>query len=273
MTNTVTSADGTTIAYDRLGSGPPIVIVAGLFCDRRRMGELAEALAADHTVLNYDRRGRNESGDTPPYAVEREIDDLGAVLTAAAGSGSGAASGSAAVAVYGHSSGAGLALRATAAGLPVGRLVLHEPPYGGDDEASVASARQLAEAVSAAIAEDRRADAIAAFFASAGMPAEMAEAMGADPSMLAIAPTMPYDFAVMGDFDGGRLPVDLVRSIDVPTLVLAGGASEDFFRDTATRLADLLVDGELRILDGCDHAAPPSAVAPVVTEFLRRSDR
>lgn len=262
MTSYVTSADGTSIAYDRLGSGPPLVLVAGLFCDRRRTAELAAALAADFTVCNYDRRGRNESGDTLPYAVEREIEDLAAVIAEAGGDGS--------AAVYGHSSGAGLALRATAAGLPVTRLVLHEPPYGGDDDESTTSARQLAEAVTAAIAEDRRADAIGAFFASAGMPSEMAEAMSADPSMLAIAPTMPYDFAVMGDLEGGRVPVDLVRSITVPTLVLAGGASEDFFRDTAHRIAELLPDGEEQVLDGCDHGAPASAVAPVVAEFLVR---
>ena len=117
---TVTSADGTTIAYDRLGDGPPVVVVGGALADRAVLAATAEALAAHRTVLNYDRRGRGDSGDTAPYAVAREVEDLAALLAAAGGS----------AALYGHSSGAALALHAAAAGLPIERLVMHEAPYG-----------------------------------------------------------------------------------------------------------------------------------------------
>ena|SRR5215207_797470 len=126
MTSYVTSADGTKIAFDRLGRGSPVVVIGGLFCYRRAMQGLAEQLAPRFTVVNYDRRGRGESDDTVPYAVEREVEDLAALIAEVGGTAS----------VYGHSSGAGLAVQAAASGVPIARLVLHEPPYGGDDEES-----------------------------------------------------------------------------------------------------------------------------------------
>ena len=258
MTSFVTSRDGTRIAHDVLGDGPPVVVVSGIFCTRRTTQELAERLAARCTVVNYDRRGRGESGDTAPYAVEREVEDLAALIDAVGG----------AAAVYGHSSGAGLALRAAAAGLPITRLVLHEPPYGGDDEDSRAESRELAELVRAALAEDRPGDAISAFFAGMGMPPDVVAGIAADPEMLAVAPTMNYDMAVMGDPEGGTVPVDLVRSVTVPTLVVAGGASPEFFRATAARIAHLLPGARSVVLDGQDHGAPADVVAPVVAHFI-----
>ncbi|TDC87247.1 alpha/beta hydrolase [Actinomadura sp. 7K507] len=259
MTSYVTSVDGTRIAFDTAGQGPAVVVVGGMFCARPATRALAERLAGRFSVLNYDRRGRGDSGDTPPYAVEREIEDLGALIAGAGGS----------AAVYGHSSGAGLALEAAAAGLPITALVLHEPPYGPDGEDDRQSARDLAEGVQAAIKDDRRADAIKMFLAASGMPPEMAEAASGNPDMLAIAPTMPYDFEVMGDTArGGVIPAGLVRSITVPTLVMAGGASPDFFRDTAERLIALLPDGRGTVLEGQDHGAPADAVAPAVSSFL-----
>jgi pimeloyl-ACP methyl ester carboxylesterase len=258
MTSYVTSRDGTRIAYDHLGDGPPVVIVGGIFCTRATTRDLAERLADRFTAVNFDRRGRGESGNTPPYAVEREVEDIDALIAAAGGK----------AAVYGHSSGAGLALQAAAHGLPVTRLVLHEPPYGGDDDESVRSACELAENVRAALAEDRRGDAIALFFSGAGMPPEMVDAMSADPDMLAVAPTMLHDLEVMGDFQGGTVPTDLARAIDVPTLVLAGDASPDFFLDTAARIAKLLPDATHTVMPGQDHGAPADVVAPVVADFL-----
>ena len=186
MTRNVTSADGTRIAFDRLGEGPPVIVVSGILCDRHTTQGLAEQLAQRFSVINYDRRGRGESGDTAPYAVEREIEDLGALITEAEGTAS----------IYGHSSGAGLALNAAASGLPITRLVLHEPPYGPDDEESTRGARELAENVRAALAENRRAEAIELFFTASGMSPEMVEGISSDPKMLAVAPTMPYDFEV-----------------------------------------------------------------------------
>jgi pimeloyl-ACP methyl ester carboxylesterase len=152
--------------------------------------------------------------------------------------------------------------------LPVTRLVVHEPPYGPDDEESTHAARELAEGVRAAVADDRRAEAIALFLADSGMPPEMVEGMSLDPAMQAVVPTMPYDLEVMGDFGGGTIPEDLVRNVRVPTLVVAGGASPDFFLDTASRLAELLPDAAHTVLEGQDHGAPADVVAPVVTDFL-----
>jgi len=263
VTDFVTSADGTSIAFDRLGDGPPVVVVGGLFCDRGRTRDLAEQLAmrlaGRFSVVNYDRRGRGDSSDTAPYRVEREIEDLGALIDATGGE----------AVVYGHSSGAGLALRAAASGLPISRLVLHEPPYGPDDDDSVRAARELGGRVRTAVAGGRRGEAIALFMTESGAPPDVVEAMRRDPRFLAVAPTMPYDHEVMGDEErGGTIPVDLVHTVTVPTLVIAGGASPDFFRDTATRLAQLLPDASLTTLAGHDHEAPAGVVAPVVAAHL-----
>ena len=259
MTTCVISRDGTPIAFDSLGQGPPVVVVSGMFCDRSTTKELAGLLGKHFTVINYDRRGRGGSGDTTPYAVEREVEDLAALIDGSGGE----------AAVYGHSSGAGLAIRAAASGLPISRLVLHEPPYGPDDEQSQDTARALAENVRVALNEDRPADAIRLFFADSGMPPESVEAMSADPKMVALAPTMDHDLEVMGDFGGGTVPEDVVRDIAIPTLVVAGGASPDFFRETADQVTRLLPNAGQVVLEGQDHGASAEVVAPVVTAFLQ----
>jgi pimeloyl-ACP methyl ester carboxylesterase len=116
--NKIRSSDGTTIAFDWLGDGPPVIVVGGVTCDRAMTRPTAEELAKHFTVFNYDRRGRGDSGDTAPYAVEREIEDIGALIVEAGGAAS----------VYGHSSGAGLVLHAAAHNLPLAKIVLHDPP-------------------------------------------------------------------------------------------------------------------------------------------------
>jgi pimeloyl-ACP methyl ester carboxylesterase len=257
----VTSADGTHLAVDRFGDGPPLIVVGGILCDRQRTRPLAEALGRYCAVFNVDRRGRGNSWDTGPYAVAREIEDLAAVIELAGGH----------AALYGHSSGAGLALNAAASGLPISHLVLHEPPYGADDEASMRGARELAQGVVDALDARRPADAISGFMTAAGVPPDMVEGMVSDPSILAMAPTMRYDIEVMGELRrGGTVPEDLVRAITVPTLVIAGGASPDFFRDTASRIAKLLPGSTYVVLDGQDHGASPDVVAPVVARFVKQ---
>lgn len=260
MTTTVTSADGTRIACDMTGAGPPVILVGGMFCTRATHRELADRLAeAGLCAVTIDRRGRGDSGDTPPYAVPREIEDLGAVIDAVGGE----------AALYGHSSGAGLVLEAAAAGLAVTRLIAHEPPYGDDDDDSRAASRQLSASVAAALAEDRRGDAIRLFLEPMGTPPEVLDAMASDPAMLAVAPTMPYDFAVMGDDErGGAVPAAMLGSISAPTLLLAGGASPPFFLEAATRVAELVPGASLEVLEGHDHGAPADAVAPVVARFV-----
>src|SRR5215203_2178151 len=150
MVAKVTSADGTPIAFERLGDGPPIIVVGGAICDRAMTRPTAEQLAQHFTVINYDRRGRGDSGDTAPYAVEREIEDLGALIAEAGGRAS----------VYAHSSGAGLALHAAAQDLPIAKLVLHEPPYVPDGEEERRISREYAKNLKAILSEGRRGDAV-----------------------------------------------------------------------------------------------------------------
>ncbi|AKF10360.1 alpha/beta fold hydrolase [Sandaracinus amylolyticus] len=259
MTSFVTSKDGTRIAFDRRGRGAPVIVVGGILCDRDRTRPLAHELASRLTAIDYDRRGRGESGNRAPCSLEREIEDIAALIAEVGGS----------AAVYGHSSGAALALNAAVRGLAITKLVLHEPPYGGDDDESVRGARGLAEQVRDLLHEDRRAEAITTFLGAAGVPPEMIEAMARDPKMLAMAPTMLHDFEVMGELrTGGVIPRELVRAIRIPTLVLAGTESAPFFRDTAKRIAELLPDGRYQVLDGQDHGAAPDVVAPIVATFV-----
>jgi pimeloyl-ACP methyl ester carboxylesterase len=192
----VTSADGTPIAYERLGEGQPLIVVGGATCDRARMRPVSEALARDLPVINYDRRGRGDSGDTQPYAVEREVEDIAALIDGVGGTAS----------VYGHSSGAALALRAAAHGLPIDRLILHEPPYSPDRDEERREARLYGERLEGILSEGRRGDAVELFFTVVGMPAEMVDDMRSDDpawaGLEAIAPTLAHDSEVMGDVTG-----------------------------------------------------------------------
>jgi Alpha/beta hydrolase family len=262
--HTVTSADGTTIAFDRLGAGPPVIVVGGASCDRARTRPFAQALAAGFTVLNLDRRGRGESGDTAPYAVAREVEDLEALVSEAGGG----------AALYGHSSGAALVLHAVAARLRVTAFVMHEPPYAPDGEAH--DAQDYAERLGSLLADDRHGDAIALFMSITGMPAELIAGMRQDSSwahLEALAPTLAYDSEVMGDRDGGTVPGELLRRVDgsAPALVLTGGASPGWMLDTNRHVADALPYGRHRILEGQEHVVAPELLAPVVGEFLAGS--
>jgi pimeloyl-ACP methyl ester carboxylesterase len=218
--DTVTSSDGTTIAFDRLGDGPPVIVVGGASCDRAMTRPTAEALAKHFTVYNYDRRGRGDSGDTAPYTVEREIEDLSTLITEAGGKAS----------VYAHSSGAGLAIHAAAASLSISGLVLHEPPYTPDGAEEVRRiSREYAEKLEAILSEGRRGDAVELFMTTMGMPQEMVEGMRHTPrwaELEAMAPTLAYDSEIMGDGStGGTVPTDLVGRVTTESLVLVGGAS------------------------------------------------
>jgi pimeloyl-ACP methyl ester carboxylesterase len=259
----VTSRDGTPIAFDRLGDGPPVIVVCGAMCDRALMRPTAEELAKHFTVFNYDRRGRGDSGDTAPYAVEREIEDLGALIVEAEGTAS----------VYGHSSGAGLVLHAAAHGLPIAKLVLHDPPYApdGDEEARRIS-REYGENLKAMLSEDRRDDAVELFMTMVGMPQEMIEGMRHTPrwaELEAIAPTLAYDSEVMGDISrDGTIPVDQASRVTDPAFVLTGGADYSWMTDVGRRLADVMPNGRHRVLEGQEHVVPPEVLVPVLAEFF-----
>lgn len=200
-TSTITSKDGSTIAYDRLGHGPALILVGGAFDDRNSPATgrpLAALLATTFTVFAYDRRGRGESGDTPPYAVAREVEDLAAMIGEAGG----------AAMVYGLSSGAALVLEAAASGLPITKLALYEPPFQLDPY-TAGQSREYSKTLNALLAEGRRGDAAALFMTRVGMPEPMIEQMRHAPmwpALEAMAPTLAYDSAVMGDADGGGVP-------------------------------------------------------------------
>ena len=256
-----TSRDGTRIAFERVGAGRTVVIVAGLLCDRTTHRALAERLGERFTAVTYDRRGRGDSGDTPPYDVQREVEDLAAVIEATGGP----------AAVYGHSSGAGLALLACGRRAPITHLVLHEPPYGAEDDTSREEARSLAARVRAAVESDCPDVAIRRFLGSMGMPEDAIEAAAADRRMLHLARTMPYDHSVMDDDAGGTIPVDAARRVSVPTLVVAGDKTADFFRHAAEQLVQLIPNARLQLLRGSDHGAPAEVVAPVIADFCAAS--
>jgi pimeloyl-ACP methyl ester carboxylesterase len=260
---TVTSNDSTTIAFDRLGDGPPVIVVGGQLCDRALTRPTAEELAKRFTVFNYDRRGRGDSGDTAPYALEREVEDIGALIAEAGRTAS----------VYAHSSGAALALRAAAAGLPIAKLVLHEPPYNPEgDEDRQRATRKEAQHIRTLLAEDRPDDALEYFWRSIGMPQEMVDEMRQTPrwaELEAMAPTMAYDSEVMGDIGrGGAVPTDLARRVRCGTLVLVGGASPEWMIDVARQVAAALPQGRYRVLEGQEHVVPPEILVPVLAEFL-----
>jgi alpha-beta hydrolase superfamily lysophospholipase len=257
---TTTSADGTTIGYDIAGSGPLLVLVDGAMCHRGGpLAPLAAELAGTFTVVTYDRRGRGESGDTPPYTVQREVEDLQAVVAATGGS----------AAVYGISSGAALAMHAAAGPPPNGitALALYEPPYLGEVGASGAVDDYSAR-LRALLAEGRRGDAAALFMTNVGVPAPAIDAMRASPGwpgVEAIAPTLAYDDAVLGD---GTVPRDVAAAVTVPTTLLCGGASPDPMQQATKATADLVPGAGHRVLDGLTHDADASVLAPVLVELL-----
>ncbi|MGZ8624703.1 MAG: alpha/beta fold hydrolase [Actinomycetota bacterium] len=254
---TVTSKDGTTIAFDRLGEGPPLVLVCGGSVDRMADAALAQELSSDFTVLNYDRRGRGDSGDTPPYAIEREIEDIEAVLGAAGGS----------AFLWGSSSGAVLAMDAAASGVPVTKLAMWEPPFIIDENARPPA--DQVEQYERMIAEGRRGDAAEYFMAKVvRMPPEFVADARTQPwwaAQEAIAHTLAYDARIMGDYS---IPTGTASSVTVPTLVLAGGADFPFMRETAQALADAIPDGEVRFLDGQGHDVDPEVLASALKDFF-----
>jgi len=260
------SQDGTPIAFDRLGDGPAVIIVVGALADRSAGAPLAALLAPHFTVFTYDRRGRGDSGDTAPYAVKCEVEDLEALIREAGGS----------ACVFGGSSGAALALDAANRGRAITKLALYEPPFIVD-ESSPPLPKNYATQLAELIAAGRRSDALERYMNEAlGVPAERLTQMRTAPfwpAMEAVAHTLVYDFTILGDtMTGTRLPIQKWASVTVPTLVMDGGASAAVFHSAAQALTDILPNAQRRTLTGQDHAVDPQILAPLLEEFFGQSN-
>jgi pimeloyl-ACP methyl ester carboxylesterase len=256
---TVKSKDGTTISFERQGSGHGLILVDGALGNHAGGygSELSNLLSKDLTVYTYDRRGRNKSGDTQPYAVGREVEDIEALIDEAGGS----------AFVYGMSSGAALALEAAARlGGKVRALALYEPPYGSPAEGT--GPDDYEPKLKRLLAEGRRSDAVDLFMTVVGVPPEMIAGMHQIPmwaGMEAIAPTLAYDAACMNGF---VIPTNRAASIQAPTLVMNGGLGFDFMRTTARALTAIISHAQYRELPDQTHDVAAEALAPVLDDFF-----
>jgi pimeloyl-ACP methyl ester carboxylesterase len=258
---TVISKDGTPIAFDQSGQGPTLILVAGALTTRTAWAPLATRLAPYFSVFAYDRRGRGESGDTSPYAVEREVEDIDALISEAGGS----------AFVFGHSSGAALALEATIQlGEKVEKLAMYEAPYDDDHEAKPAWSAYIQQ-LTELLAAGRRGDAMALWMTFLGTPAEQVEAMRQAPMwpvFEALAPTLAYDHAAIMGKDRS-VPIARAAQVRVPTLVMNGGASSPFMFETARTLSQAIPHAQHRILEGQGHGPADDVLAPVLAEFFK----
>jgi pimeloyl-ACP methyl ester carboxylesterase len=264
--STVRSKDGTTIAFDAWGDGQPLIMVDGATGHRAvnpTNAEVGQLLGDEFRVYAYDRRGRGESTDTAPYAVQREIEDLAALIADA---------GAPAV-LFGWSSGAVLALDAAAAGLPITRLALFEPPFVVDDGRPPLPADYV-QRLDDSVADGRPGDAAELFLtAAAGVPAEAVAGIRQSPfwaALEAVAPTIAYDGRIMGTtMSGAPLPRDRWAAVTVPVLVMHGNGTEPWLITAAHAAADLLPGASLQAVQGEQHSAAADVLAPALRQFAR----
>lgn len=258
----VVSKDGTLIAYDREGSGPALILVVGALCSRA-LGpsvKLAPLLAGNFTVFSYDRRGRGQSGDSAPYRVEREIEDLEALIGEAGGT----------AFVFGHSSGAVLGLKAVLHGLPIRRLALYEAPLIVDHTRP--SMQGDWDQIRNQLAQGQRSEALKVFLKSVGLPAFVIGVMRLFPvwsKIEQVAHTLPYDGAICEEFQRGEpLPSGLWSKLTIPVLAIAGGKSPAWMQNGMRALGSSLSNARYRALEGQTHDVSAKALAPVLEAFL-----
>jgi pimeloyl-ACP methyl ester carboxylesterase len=268
--STIRSADGTAIAFTQAGHGPPLILVDGALCSRSfgPMPKLAEQLTPYFTVYTYDRRGRGDSGDadpSTPYSPDREVEDIEALVALAGGT----------VNVHGTSSGAALALEAAKCIPSIGRLAVYEPPFIVDDTRSPMPDDYPAR-LSRLVAEGRRGDAVKMFMSFVGTPAIFTAVMPLTPvwpKLKAVAPTLPYDIAIVQDHQRGTpLTAAEWAAVKAPALVAVGGKSPAWMTNATLALADALPDATYRTLPGQNHMVKARAIAPVLTDFFGAGD-
>lgn len=255
----VTSKDGTIISYDKLGSGPALILVDGAMCSRAfgPMPKLAPLLAKSFTVFMYDRRGRGQSGDSKTSSKQREIEDLEALIEAAGGS----------AILVGLSSGGALALEAAAAGVKATRVVAYEPPYVEADGST--RGKVHATTLKKLLDDGNRGGAVKYFMgpmvgAPAFVPIMMQAMFWMWPKLKAVAHTLPYDCDVMGDF---TVPTSRLSTIKTPTLALHGGKTTDRLKRAAATVASSIPNAKHKELAGQDHNVDPRVLTPAVIEF------
>jgi pimeloyl-ACP methyl ester carboxylesterase len=263
--NTVRSKDGTRIAYDRTGDGPVVILVGGAMSYRKfkKMEEVAELLSEHCTVINYDRRGRGDSDEVKPFAVQREVEDIAALIDAAGGRAS----------LWGWSSGGALALRAAGASIGVQRLAVYEVPFMVD-RAGKLPTPDYADRLDELVAAGNRSGAAQHFMRNAiGMPAAFVMAMRLMPmwkGLKSVAHTLPYDWAALGNHNMYGAPLDAQEwaSVTVPTLVAYGEKSPAELQKGSRALAAILPNVQLRVLEGQNHNVSIPALVPVLETFF-----
>jgi pimeloyl-ACP methyl ester carboxylesterase len=258
----VISKDGTEIAFDKLGTGSPVILVGGAMLFRRfaQMVELSERLSSNFTVINYDRRGRGDSGDTLPYSVQREVEDLEALIQFAGGSS----------AVFGISSGAALAIEAATSGLNITKLALYEPPFVAEDTEEIRNdPNKYLNEVQKLIAENKRSDAVKAFLRIVGVPSFIRLILPLMPGWkngLTVAHTLPYDFMIL---KGMAVPMKALATLKIPTLVMNGGATAPRLMKAAEATSRAISNSTYQVLPKQRHDVAPSVLADAITQFFK----
>jgi len=256
---TAKSKDGTSIAYDKVGNGPVVILVLGALNSRKSGAKLAKLLASHFTVISYDRRGRGDSTDTAPYAPQREVEDLAALIDEVGGQ----------ACLYGHSSGAAIALEAAIKlRKQVRKLAIYEAPFALDGDARKA-AKEYNRMLKKLLKSGRNGDAVALFIRQVGVSDKQIQAMRRMPmwrGLEAMAPTLAYDSDALGE--GHSLPTTLLAGITTPTLVMHGGAGAPSMRDAARAISEAIPKAQLRTLAGQTHGVRPKVLAPVLVEFF-----
>ncbi len=252
MTDTVRSADGSRITFESHGCGPPLIAVLGAFCDRATVQRLVPALSPSFTLYAYDRRGRGDSEDHRPYAIEHEVEDLDAVVGAIGGP----------VFVFGHSSGGALGLEAAARGVAIKRLAVYEPPY------VPGASSAFADTLAGLAASGRESEAAERFMLNTGAPQQVVDGMKAGPwwaEAQAIAHTLAYDVRLCND---GVVPVQRLADIGCPTLAMSGGKSAPMFEQAVRSIAEAVPDGRAMVVPDQDHGIPGDVLAPILEDFF-----